>query len=158
MKNIFTTLMLVSCLAFSAEATSYKYVKLGGANHNIESLSSAGINFGIGVNKITQNNLFFGIDINFDYADIEDRNLASYYSDIKLGYSLFSQKLSLYAIGSALEQNYILHGYGFGYGGGVEYRAFKSLSLVCEYKTYNMTNNASNYDYDNTGIYLQYNF
>lgn len=153
MKKLFiASLVMLSVL----NADTYKYIKLGGANHTIESESNSGVNFAFGTNKVYEH-LFLGVDFNFDYAKIKESNLVSYYVDLKMGYS-FYKKLHFYFIASALEQTYKINAYGFGYGGGVEYRVFKPLSIVYEYKTYSMTNNTSTYDYDNSGVYLQYNF
>ena len=156
MKKILLMALLLSSITY---AQTTQYIKIGANQHKIEENTGTGIAIGWGVTKTTQNNLLLGVDFNLDYAsDIEGKSFSAYSGDVKLGYAFFNQKLGVYAIGSAMQQSYVNTGYGFGYGGGVSYKLLDSLSIICEYKTYSMTNTASTYDYDSLGGYLQYNF
>ena len=49
-------------------------------------------------------------------------------------------------------------GAGFGYGAGVDFRITEQVSFDIEYKTYSMTLNYGDYDYDRVSTGIKYTF
>lgn len=159
MKKQLITGILTALLSITASAETTNFIKIGTAQHTIGAENGTGYNIGYGITKITNKNILIGIDFNLDSAKINKESLTNYSGDLKVGYSFLNKKLGVYTIGSALQQSFNnLSGYGFGYGVGVNYKIFNNIFIVAEHKTYSMTNKYTDYDYKNTGVYLQYNF
>ena len=73
--------------------------------------------------------------------------------------TLFNNKLALYGIGSGIYQGIGgIDGAGFGYGAGIDYRITDHIALNVEYKTYSMTSNYGDYDYDRVSTGIKYTF
>ncbi|MCD4667851.1 MAG: porin family protein [Sulfurimonas sp.] len=155
MKKILLMAMLLTSLV-NAE----QIIKIGASQNTVINESATGISIGWGAEAITKKNILLGVNFNFDYAsDLGGKSFTAYYGDIKVGYAFLNKKLGIYALGSAMQQTVSSeNGYGFGYGAGVSYRLLESVSIAAQYKTYSMTNEATDYDYDSLTASLQYHF
>ena len=71
---------------------------------------------------------------------------------------MFNNKLALYGIGSEFIKDWGIDGAGFGYGAGIDFRITEQVSFDIEYKTYSMTSNYGDYDYDRVSTGIKYNF
>ena len=72
---------------------------------------------------------------------------------------MFNNKLTVYGIGSGIYQSIGgIDGAGFGYGAGADYRITDNIALNVEYKTYSMTSNFGDYDYDRVSTGIKYTF
>ena len=110
----------------------------------------------------------YGVSVYLDNSQIKienktstknDDSLYNAGGDFKLGYALFNNKLAVYGIGSALYQGIGgMDGAGFGYGAGADYRITDNIALNVEYKTYSMTSNYGDYDYDRVSSGIKYTF
>ena len=139
-------------------------VHIGASAIEAYKLTGQAISLGYSGKKVWENGIMFGISMDFlagkidvpsESTDTKD-TVYGISADLQVGY-VPVKDLTVYAIGSALEQSVQnLEGYGFGYGGGIEYAISKSFAVAAEYKTYNMTNKVGDYDYSASGINLKY--
>lgn len=148
-------LLLSSILSISALMAD-TYIQVGSNNQTFKSESATGFNIGYGFTNATDKNIYLGIGFNLDYAKLNEKALTNFSGDLKVGYRY--KDLSIYALGSALQQSYIVNGYGFGAGGGLEYRFTQKAAISLEHKSYDMTNKYEDYDYKQTALYLKYHF
>jgi len=151
MKKLLLTLIL-SINVLNAES----YFQVGSNNQKFQNESTTGFNVGYGFTNSTDKNIFLGVGFNFGYAKLYEKPLTSFSGDFKVGYTY--KDLSLYTLGSALQQSYIVNGYGFGVGGGLEYRLSDEIAAIAEYRSYDMTNEYDDYDYSQTIVSLRYSF
>ncbi len=113
---------------------------------------------GFGISQVFENNLFFALDINFDYIDIDSRRMSSEdnianSAEIKLGYNY--RGALTYLLGGVRVMSNDQDYYGFGKGVGVEYKVFKKLVLGFEYKVYEMQGLYFTYKYNTTGFNIK---
>jgi hypothetical protein len=138
-----------------------KYVSVGGGSVEVAKESGTSGSVAFGGMGVFSNNVAMGTSVNFDYGSVNDDDFLSFDFDVKLGYSPIS-KLAIYGIIGVGGQNFDgVKAYGFGYGGGVEYRLTNSIAAAVEYKAYDMnpnSNSVDNYDYKKVGGYLKYYF
>ena len=148
-------LLLTSILSINV-LMAESYFQVGSNNQDFQNESITGFNVGYGFTNATNKNIFLGVGFNFSYAKLNEKALTSFSGDFKVGYTY--KDLSLYVLGSALQQSYIVNGYGFGAGGGLEYRLTDEIATIVEYRSYDMTNKYEDYDYSQTIVSLRYNF
>lgn len=139
-------------------------VHIGASAIEAYKLTGQAISLGYGGSKVWENGIMAGITMDFLAGKIDlpsgstetKDTVYGISADLQVGY-VPVKDLTIYAIGSGLEQSVQnLEGYGFGYGGGIEYAITKSFAVAAEYKTYNMTNKVGDYDYSEGGVNLKY--
>ena len=173
MKKI--TLIVSTLFALSsnvlAEETKMD-IHLTGGTSTAANIDTKEIGIGYGVARYLDSGLYWGVSFDFSEGKMDksivtvgnkqkkgDDNLYSAGADFRLGYAIFDNKLAIYAIGSGIYQGIAgLDGAGFGYGAGVDYRITEHIALNLEYKTYSMTSNYGDYDYDKISTGIKYNF
>ena len=148
-------------------------IHLTGASSTATDINASEIGIGYGVSVYLDNSIFWGVSLDFSGGTLDKnqvkignktstKNDDSIYTaggDFKLGYALFNNKLALYGIGSGIYQGISgIDGAGFGYGAGIDYRVMENVSFSVEYKTYSMTSNFGNYDYDRVSTAIKYYF
>ena len=148
-------------------------IHLTGVSSTAANIDATEIGIGYGVSVYLDNSIFLGLSFDFSGGKLDnskvkienkpstrnDDNIYTTGGDLKLGYALFNNKLALYGIGSGIYQGIGgIDGAGFGYGAGVDYRITDHIALNVEYKTYSMTTNYGDYDYDRVSSGLKYNF
>ncbi|WP_418186818.1 outer membrane protein [Aliarcobacter lanthieri] len=161
----FTKLALASTLLTSAlYAQNTKHVHIGVSTANIEGEDYAEFNIGYGVNGYF-NSFLLGTSFDFAYGtpkvNGKSIDVATASVDFRLGYGLFDNKLSIYAIGTGAFQGVDgTDGAGFGYGGGINYDITDNFAINLEYKTYDMKTGSStvNYTYEKSNLNLKYRF
>ena len=148
-------------------------IHLTGVSSTAAEIDATEIGIGYGVSVYLDNSIFWGVSFDFSGGTLDKnqvkienktstKNDDSIYTaggDFKLGYALFDNKLAMYGIGSGIYQGIGgIDGAGFGYGAGVDYRITDHIALNVEYKTYSMTTNYGDYDYDRVSTAIKYNF
>ena len=148
-------------------------IHLIGASSTAADINASEIGIGYGVSVYTDSGIFWGVSFDFSGGTLDKnqvkidnktstKNDDSIYTaggDFKLGYALFINKLALYGIGSGIYQSIAgIDGAGFGYGAGIDYRITDNIALNVEYKTYSMTSNFGDYDYDRISSGIKYTF
>lgn len=147
-------------------------IHLVGISSTVANIDSKEIGIGYGVSLYLDNSIFWGLSFDFSAGKLDNSkikidnkttnkndNIYTAGADFKLGYALFDNKLALYSIGSGIYQSIgEIDGAGLGYGAGVDYRITNNIALNLEYKTYSMTTNYGDYDYDRVSSGLKYNF
>lgn len=148
-------------------------IHLTGISSTATEIDATEIGIGYGVSVYFDNSIFLGLSLDFSGGKLDNsqikienktstKNDDSIYTaggDFKLGYALFNNKLALYGIGSGIYQGIGgIDGAGFGYGAGVDYRITDHIALNVEYKTYSMTSNYGDYDYDRISTGIKYSF
>ena len=147
-------------------------IHLVGISSTAANIDSKEIGIGYGVSLYLDNSIFWGLSFDFSAGKLDNSeikidnkttnkndNIYTAGADFKLGYALFDNKLALYGIGSGIYQSIGgIDGAGFGYGAGVDYRITNNIALNLEYKTYSMTTNYGDYDYDRVSSGIKYNF
>lgn len=148
-------------------------IHLTGVSSTATNIDATEMGIGYGVSVYFDNSVFLGLSFDFSGGKLDSskvkienktstKNDDSIYTaggDLKLGYALFNNKLALYGIGSGIYQGIAgIDGAGFGYGAGVDYRIIDNIALNVEYKTYTMTSNYSDYDYDRISTGIKYSF
>ncbi len=148
-------------------------IHLTGVSSTAAEIDATEIGIGYGVSVYFDNSVFLGLSFDFSGGKLDsskvkienktstknDDNIYTTGGDLKLGYALFNNKLALYGIGSGIYQGIGgIDGAGFGYGAGADYRITDHIALNVEYKTYSMTTNYGDYDYDRVYTGLKYNF
>ena len=146
-------------------------IHLVGISSTAANIDSKEIGIGYGVSLYLDNSIFWGLSFDFSAGKLDNSeikidnkttnkndNIYTAGADFKLGYALFDNKLALYGIGSGIYQSIGgIDGAGFGYGAGVDYRITNNIALNLEYKTYSMTTNYGDYDYDRVSSGIKYN-
>lgn len=146
-KTAAAALLLISGVAASA-AEMERGISLRAGSAEIFETSHTQYGIGYGFTSFAQNGFAWGIDFDLDYLDIEGAEVWGYGTALRLGYALMQNDLQFYALGGALVQSMPGgNGYGFGYGGGVDYRLFSHLRIGAEYRSYNITREFGDYDY-----------
>ena len=148
-------------------------IHLTGISSTAANIDATEIGIGYGVSVYLDNSIFWGVSFDFSGGKLDsgkikidnktstknDENIYTAGGDFKLGYALFNNKLAVYGIGSALYQGIGgMDGAGFGYGAGADYRITDHIALNVEYKTYSMTSNYGDYDYDRVSTGIKYTF
>ena len=148
-------------------------IHLTGASSTAANIDASEIGIGYGVSVYFDNSIFLGLSFDFSGGKLDssnvkienktstknDDNIYTTGGDLKLGYALFNNKLALYGIGSGIYQGIGgIDGAGFGYGAGADFRITDNIALNVEYKTYSMTTNYGNYDYERVSTGIKYNF
>ncbi|MDY3203849.1 MAG: outer membrane beta-barrel protein [Arcobacter sp.] len=147
-------------------------IHLVGISSTAANIDSKEIGIGYGVSLYLDNSIFWGLSFDFSAGKLDNSeikidnkttnkndNIYTAGADFKLGYALFDNKLALYGIGSGIYQSIGgIEGAGLGYGAGVDYRITNNIALNLEYKTYSMTSNYGDYDYDRVSSGIKYNF
>lgn len=148
-------------------------IHLTGISSTAADINAGEIGIGYGVSVYLDNSIFWGVSFDFSGGTLDnsqikidnktstknDDSLYTAGADFKLGYALFSNKLAVYGIGSAIYQGLAgIDGAGLGYGAGVDYRVMENVSFNVEYKTYSMTSNFGDYDYDRVSTGIKYTF
>ena len=148
-------------------------IHLTGISSTAADIDASEIGIGYGVSVYLDNSIFWGVSFDFSGGTLDksqvkienktstknDDSLYTAGADFKLGYALFSNKLAVYGIGSAIYQGLAgIDGAGFGYGAGIDYRVMENVSFSVEYKTYSMTSNFGDYDYDRISTGIKYTF
>lgn len=163
MEKIIKLALASTLLGSSLYASGTSELHIGVANAKIENENYAEFNIGLGYNKYFDSNIYFGTSFDFAYGSpklaSKSIDLYTLSADLKLGYAFFDKKLAIYGIGSAAAQSIdSKDGGGFGYGAGVDYRFTDKFALNVEYKTYDMSTSAFDYDYEKAGINIKYSF
>jgi len=157
MKKIIVSIALLATMAASANAGTLKsHVTVSANQTMIAAQSGNGWDIGYGVSKVWDNSLYAGFDMNYGQVKMETQTANNFGMDLKLGYKW--KDIAVYGIGSGIGQSFQdLTGYGFGYGAGVEYAPsqYKHIAIGVDYKTYSITNEVSNYDYDTAKVYVK---
>ncbi len=147
-------MIFVLVLAFNLNAQSIKLISIGLNQTTIHDQVGIGFNIGYGIQKTFSNDILVGIDFNYDQVKIENNIFNGYGADLKVGYKY--KDIIVYAIGSGVYQSYFHNdAAGFGFGGGVGYQLFKHFGITMDYKSYSMTSEINNYDFDTVKVYLQ---
>ena len=148
-------------------------IHLTGISSTGADINATEIGIGYGISVYLDNSIFWGVSFDFSGGTLDNsqvkienttstKNNDSLYTagaDFKLGYALFSNKLAVYGIGSGIYQSIGgIEGAGFGYGAGTDYRLTDNIALNVEYKTYSMTSNYGDYDYDRVSTAIKYYF
>ncbi len=148
-------------------------IHLTGVSSTAANIDATEIGIGYGVSAYLDNSIFWGLSFDFSGGKLDsskvkienktstknDDNIYTVGGDLKLGYALFNNKLALYGIGSGIYQGIGgIDGAGFGYGAGADFRITDNIALNVEYKTYSMTTNYGNYDYERVSTGIKYNF
>lgn len=174
MKKLTLIALTLSTLALNSTAKEVLTdIHLTGSSSQAANIDSTEIGIGYGVSAYFDNHIYAGTSLDFSGGKLDstnvyiprnsrsrsDDNLFTTGVDFKLGYAFFSNKLAIYGIGSAIYQGISgIDGAGFGYGAGVDYRITEHIALNLEYKTYSMTSNYADYDYDKISTGIKYNF
>ena len=163
MKNFKNIVICLVALSSFASAQIVSDVHVGVSNAKVLDESYTEFNGGYGFNKYFDSNIVVGTSINFAYGNpnVNSKNIDVYTLsvDLKIGYAIFNQDLFVYTIGSgALQGIDNKDGAGFGYGAGADYRITDNIALNVEYKTYSMTSNFGDYDYDRVSTGIKYTF
>lgn len=148
-------------------------IHLTGVSSTAANIDATEIGIGYGVSVYFDNSVFLGLSFDFSGGKLDsskvkienktstknDDNIYTAGGDLKLGYALFNNKLALYGIGSGIYQGIGgIDGAGFGYGAGADFRITDNIALNVEYKTYSMTSNYGDYDYDRVSTGIKYSF
>ena len=175
MKRLVLGTLIVSTLLLndvSANETLMD-IHLTGVKSTATNIDSSEIGAGYGVSVYFDNSIYLGLSFDFSGGKLDsntikidnrtstknDDNIYTAGGDFKLGYAFFDKKLAIYGIGSGIYQGIGgIDGAGFGYGAGIDYRITDNIALNLEYKTYSMTSNYGDYDYDRVSTGLKYNF
>ncbi len=175
MKKLVLGALTVSTLLLNNVSASetLKDIHLTGVSSTATDIDATEIGIGYGFSAYLDNSIFWGVSFDFSGGKLDNGNvkIENYTStknndniytagaDFKLGYALFSNKLAVYGIGSGIYQSIGgIEGAGFGYGAGTDYRLTDNIALNVEYKTYSMTSNYGDYDYDRISTAIKYYF
>lgn len=175
MKKLILGTLTVSTLLLNNVSASETLmdIHLTGVSSTAANIDASEIGIGYGVSMYTDKSIFWGLSFDFSGGKLDsskvkienktstknDDNIYTAGGDIKLGYALFNNKLALYGIGSGIYQGIGgIDGAGFGYGAGIDYRVKENVSFNVEYKTYSMTSNYGDYDYDRVSTAIKYYF
>ena len=175
MKKLVVGVLTVSTLFLNNVSASetLKDIHLTGISSTAADIDANEIGIGYGVSVYLDNSIFWGVSFDFSGGTLDknqvkienktstknDDSLYTAGGDFKLGYALFNNKLAVYGIGSGIYQSIGgIDGAGFGYGAGADYRITDNIALNVEYKTYSMTSNYGDYDYDRVSTGIKYTF
>lgn len=167
-KSIIGSLLLLATLtSVHADEAKGEFFIMGGQDKVSSSVyknrSNSEGGLGYGFSKYWDNGVLAGFSI---YGAGGSNSDVFGGFDARLGYSYANT--GIYVIGSALAQslggtdvngNGATTAYGFGGGGGIEYR-WEKFTIAAEYKTYSMTPETlpTKYTLDTTNILLKYRF
>lgn len=175
MKKLVLGALTVSTLLLNDVSASETLMDLHltGISSTAAEIDASEIGVGYGVSMYLDNGIYWGVSFDFSGGKLDsgkiiidnktstknDENIYTAGGDFKLGYALFNNKLALYGIGSGIYQGIGgIDGAGLGYGAGVDFRITNQVSFDIEYKTYSMTSNVGDYDYDRVSTAIKYNF
>ncbi len=175
MKKLVLGALTVSTLLLNNVSASETLmdIHLTGVSSTAANIDATEIGIGYGVSAYLDNSIFWGLSFDFSGGKLDsskvkienktsrknDDNIYTAGGDLKLGYALFNNKLALYGIGSGIYQGIGgIDGAGFGYGAGADFRVIDNIALNVEYKTYSMTTNYGDYDYDRVSTGIKYYF
>jgi hypothetical protein len=174
MKKLTLIALTLSTLVLNSTAKEVLTdIHITGSSSQAANVDSTEIGIGYGVSAYFDNHIYAGTSLDFSGGKLDstnvsisrnsrsrsDDNLFTTGVDFKLGYAFFSNKLAIYGIGSAIYQGISgIDGAGFGAGAGIDYRITEHIALNLEYKTYSMTSNYADYDYDKISTGIKYNF
>jgi len=151
MKKVILTIALTLTMAQAGEI--YQSVNIGANQSKIDNETGNGFDVSWNGTKVWDNGVLGGVALNYGQVKIEDETFSNYGGDIKVGYKY--KDIAIFGLGSGIYQSYYDESSaGFGYGGGVEYTPFKHFGVGAEYKTYNMTSESVDYDFETSRIYL----
>lgn len=157
MKKIVTAVAIIAIITTAASA-AVRDLHVSGGTSTIANETQPIYEIGYGVSGYFDSGLMFGVDFNFGTANTTKETTYNYGADMKVGFSPI-KNASVYAIGSVMSQSYAnTTGYGFGYGGGMEYRFNNSFATALEYKTFSMITKVGDYDFDSTQLKVKYTF
>lgn len=155
--------VLCVCLTLS-QANLVRELKLGIGQIEAKGSTSTSYTAAFSATHYSENDFLFGIAVNLSKGDLtlidKKENMYSFSTDIKAGYALFAQRISLYALASAISNSTkSQESYGFGYGAGVGYRLFDNFSLSAEYKTHRLSSDkVEDYDYETLNGFISFVF
>ena len=153
MKKI-VAIAAIAVFTMAAQAETYQYIDIGANQSTLQEKTGQGFDIGWGATKVWDSGVLAGFGMNYGQADIEGETFNNFGGDIKLGYKY--KDLAVYGLGSGIYQSYYTEdSAGFGYGGGLEYTPFKHFGIGAEYKTYNMTSETVEYDFETARVYLK---
>lgn len=134
-------------------------IHIGSSSVELAQESATSVNIGFGTNSHSENGFYWGTQFDLSFIDLDEHTVTGFGGDFKMGYSLI-EDLTIYGLAGGLGQDLKDgQGLGFGFGGGVEYRAFENVALNVEAKSYDMTHeNDADYDFDSVGVNLKYAF
>jgi len=157
MKNKLT-LAVITILTLATSANAKIDIHVGTSKVKLAGESATAYNIGWGTNSHNENGFYWGTQFDISSIKLKDHNVTSFGGDLKIGYS-FIKDLTVYALVGALGQDLRQgQGLGFGYGAGIEYKAFNNVSLNVESKSYAMSLEETDYDFDSLGLNLKYTF
>ncbi len=146
------TITLLTMIALSLQAQSN--INVGANQITINDQTGTGFNVGYGATGTMNNGILGGFDFNYDQATVEEETVNSISGDFKLGYKY--KDLAIYGIGSVISQAYQeTEAYGFGTGAGISYDLFEHMGVAADYKSYSMTTELTEYDFDTVKVYLK---
>jgi opacity protein-like surface antigen len=123
----------------SQQHQTYLQAEAGAAK--IDNAHTGVYGIGLGGESVYLKHLFLGAGFNLDYASAYSTSYYTFHGDMRIGGTmpLEGRPLNVYAIVSpAIQSTKSWNAYGFGFGGGVEYRFSRSFSAAVEYKSYAM--------------------
>ena len=176
--NAFMAATVTAVLTTGAMASENQKMLTLGASYNSSDLvkdSSAGGVIGIKYRLITDSSIVFGTNFDFNYfsgndSDGQSMSNMDFGGDIVLGYKFDNVKTSVYGIvGYALQAlgndqrlsngETGTMGYGFSYGGGVDWEFANDWHVIGEYKKYSMSlEGVVDYDYKRAQVSIGYDF
>lgn len=159
-------IIMVSLTTANASEAKAELFLIGGQNkvsttsYDNGSKTNGGI--GYGITKYWDNGVLLGGSL---YGAAGSNSNVYAGIDIRLGYSY--ENTGIYAIGSGIEQSLggrnvngdgSITAYGFGVGGGIEYK-WEKFAIAAEYKTYSMSPvTLPDYTLQTENILLKYRF
>jgi len=161
LKFILLSFLLSSTLfSYDSNKEVYFFINLGAtqasitSQSGIESDTENGFNIEFGATRVWNSGVLASFSMEYGHVSILDQDINTFGGDIKLGYQY--KDFSAFVIGSGIYQSLDTNdAAGFGYGAGFEYIPFDHVGLGVEYKTYNMTSNYFEYDFNVAKAYLK---
>lgn len=151
MKKILLTGLIGSVVAINAMAAGGNFHLSAGSmkiGDDTGSLVSIGYE---GDNLKTTNGFYWGFGMDFGVGRANSVNTYNLSANLKLGYSPI-KNLAVYGMVVPMIQSYDNNSaYGFGFGGGADYKISKHFDVSLEYTKYNMSIDSNGYyggDYD----------
>lgn len=162
LKRLSIAAVAAATLATAASAADKSNIHIGVGSADITGTGSTTVyNIGYGFTKGTtmlDNKLTWGIDFDLEFADVDGANVFGYGADFKVGYNVLPSVNTYVVAGAKFQDLDGIDAAGYNYGLGVDYAINDKFSVGAQYKQHEMTTDASDYDYDQVGVNVQYKF
>ena len=180
MKKILTLSLVTAALVTGAMAKSenkQNMITIGATMNDSTLVNDEGVGavLGFKYRRISDSNIVFGTNFDFNYFSGKDSNNEDtanfdFGGDILLGYHFDSVKTSVYGLvgydAQMLGTDQSLSngetgsvGYGWDFGGGVDWEFATDWHAIAEYKVYNMSlEGIVDYDYQRAQVTIGYDF